>query len=106
LKWQKCILWNFGRRLVQMLRNIARKPLSKMQTYLKYGFVVTEHEQYLCPRCKSALNAGPNYQPKNCSQCGQRVTFAGTEWRDDRIKGYVDEEKRGGFYEPFKDRMV
>lgn len=69
-----------------MLRNIVRKPIFKIQTYLKYGFVITEHDIYCCPKCKRALNAGPNYQPRYCSECGQRVTFAGIEWREDREK--------------------
>jgi len=89
-----------------MLRDIERKPLPKIQTYLKYGFVITDHDVYCCPNCKKVLNAGPNYQPRYCSQCGQRVTFAGVEWREDRKKGYVDERGKSEFYESVKDRVV
>ncbi len=73
-----------------MDRDMARGPLPKTQTYLKYGFVITEHDIFCCPNCKRALDAGPNYQPRYCDQCGQRVTFEGTEWRGDRKKGYAD----------------
>lgn len=89
-----------------MFKEIARKPLPKIQTYLKYGFVVTEHDIYCCPRCKSILNAGPNYQPRYCDRCGQRVTFAGVEWREDREKGYADRQGGGEEYESIKDRVV
>lgn len=74
----------------RMLKNIARKPISKMGTYLKYGFVIIEHEKHLCPRCKSVLNAGPNYQPKYCGQCGQRISFRGIKWREDRELGFAE----------------
>lgn len=28
----------------------ARKPIARKITYLKYGFVITEHENHHCPR--------------------------------------------------------
>lgn len=74
-----------------VLKSIARKPISKTEIYLKYGFVVTEHEKHLCPKCKSVLNAGPDYQPNYCSQCGQRVSFNGIEWKADKEIGTVKE---------------
>ncbi|MCM1179961.1 MAG: hypothetical protein NC347_06875 [Clostridium sp.] len=86
-----------------MLRNIARKPIPKMGTYLKYGFVITEHESYLCPRCMSILNAGPNYQPRYCDQCGQKIDFSGIVWKADRELGYAERREA---YEPVKDRVV
>lgn len=76
-------------------KSAARKPTPKTETYLKYGFVITEHDVHLCPRCGKTLNAGTNYQPKYCDQCGQRVDFAGTEWKEDRKLGFAKEEKRG-----------
>lgn len=88
-----------------MFKNIARKPIPKIHTYLKYGFI-TEHDIYICPRCRNILNAGPDYQPQYCDKCGQRVTFKGIKWREDREKGYIYEEKRGEFYESLKDRVV
>ena len=67
-----------------------------METYLKYGFIIMEREKYLCPRCKSILNAGPNYQPKYCDRCGQKINFAGISWKEDKELGFA---KRGETYE-------
>ena len=75
---------------------LARKPIPKTETYLKYGFVITEHECQHCPRCNHILNAGPNYQPKCCSQCGQKLNFSGTRWKEDKELGFA---KRGEAYE-------
>lgn len=69
---------------------IGVKPVSKVETYLKYGFVIVETEHHYCPRCKRILNAGPNYQPKYCSQCGQKVKFSDIKWKEDRELGYVE----------------
>lgn len=65
----------------------ARKPIAREITYLKFGFVITEHENHYCPRCNHILNAGPNYQPKYCDQCGQKVSFAGIIWKEDKELG-------------------
>lgn len=86
-----------------MFRYIARKPIPQMGTYLKFGFVITEYESHLCPRCRCVLNAGPNYQPKYCDQCGQKVSFKGTEWKEDKELGFVE---RRGDYEQIEDRVV
>ena len=67
-----------------IFKGIARKPIRKVGTYLKYGFIVMEHEYHSCPRCGSILNAGPNYQPKYCDQCGQRIMFRGVTWKEDK----------------------
>jgi hypothetical protein len=67
----------------------ARKPVPKLETYLKFGYVAMERECHLCPRCGSVLNAGPDYQPHYCSQCGQRVDFEGVEWKEERELGYA-----------------
>ena len=69
----------------------AKKPNARKITYLKYGFVRTECENYHCPRCNQVLNAGPNYQPRYCDQCGQKVTFAGIEWKDEKELGFAKE---------------
>ena len=74
----------------------ARKPISKMMTYLKYGFVITEHEYYHCPRCNHILNAGPNYQPKYCDQCGKKLNFSGVKWKKDKELGFSE---RSDMYE-------
>lgn len=73
-------------------------PTTKVDTYLKYGFVLTEHEFHSCPRCGSVLNAGPNYQPKVCEQCGQRITFKGIVWKEDKTIGYAPIGKEGDTY--------
>ncbi len=70
-------------------RGIARRPVPKTTTYLKYGFAVTEDECFYCPRCRRILNAGPEYQPNYCSQCGQRVTFRDTGWKGGREAGWI-----------------
>lgn len=75
----------------------AIRPVINKSTYLKFGFVVTEHENYYCPRCKSVLNAGPDYQPRYCGQCGQKINFSKIEWKEDRELGF---KKRGESYEP------
>lgn len=75
----------------------ARKPVIRKTTYLKFGCVITEHENHYCPRCGHVLNAGPDYQPKYCDQCGQKVSFAGIIWKEDRELGFA---KRGEAYEP------
>lgn len=69
---------------------IARKPVAKKMKYLKFGFVLTEHHCYSCPRCRETLNAGPNYQPRYCDQCGQKINFSDAEWKEDRQLGYAE----------------
>ena len=85
-----------------MLKIMARRPVPEMGTYLKYGFVIMEHQYQLCPRCGNALNAGPDYQPERCGQCGQSIDFEGTKWKEDRQLGYL--ERRDGD-EPIEDRV-
>jgi len=78
----------------------ARKPIARKITYLELGFVITEHENQYCPRCNHILNAGPNYQPRYCSQCGQKINFSGVEWKGDRQLGYAE---RSSEYESVKN---
>jgi len=70
-------------------KDVAGKPVSKKEKYLKYGFVITEHINHYCPGCGHILNAGPAYQPKYCDQCGQRVSFDGVEWKEEKTLGYL-----------------
>lgn len=70
-----------------LFKEIARKPVQRVHNYLKYGFVVTECVRQHCPRCDSVLNAGPNYQPQYCSQCGQKVTFKNIVWEPEKKLG-------------------
>ncbi len=81
----------FGRRM-GMFKNLARKPMPRTEIYLKFGYVATERECHLCPRCGNILNAGPDYQPKYCDQCGQKVSFAGTIWKEDKEIGFAKRE--------------
>lgn len=82
------------------MENKAKKPIVKSRRYLKYGFAVMEQEQCLCPRCGDILNAGPNYQPGYCSRCGQRIDFAGMQWKEDKQLGFAE---RRDSYEPVKN---
>lgn len=68
---------------------IARKPVARTMRYKKYGFVITEHHCYGCPRCREILNAGPNYQPRYCDRCGQKINFSGVVWTKDRELGFA-----------------
>lgn len=67
-----------------MPKCVARRPMIETEIYLKYGFAVMEHETHRCPKCGNILNAGPNYYPRYCSQCGQKVDFMGIKWKEDR----------------------
>ncbi len=67
----------------------AEKPIPKRTVYKKYGFVLMEYVQQLCPRCWNVLNAGPNYKPRFCSECGQKIDFSETVWEDEKEIGYV-----------------
>ena len=71
-------------------RWIGAKPSSRVETYLKHGFVIIETEYHYCPRCKNILNAGPNYQPKYCSECGQKVNFESIEWKKEKEIGFKE----------------
>lgn len=86
-----------------MLKKIARTPIRRTGTYLKYGFIIMEHEYYCCPSCKKTLNAGPMYQPKYCPECGQKVTFKNIEWIADKKLGYSRTTERGSSYAPIKN---
>lgn len=73
-----------------MLKFIARKPVAKTKTYLEFGFVITEQEFLYCPKCMNVLNAGPNYQPKYCDQCGQKIDFSKMKWKANRQIGFAE----------------
>ena len=85
------------------MKRIGLKPIIRTENYLKYGFVKTECELYFCPKCNHPLNAGPNYQPNFCSNCGQRMDFSSVVWTKERDLGIdsgrfrdVDERQRKG----------
>lgn len=56
-----------------------------------------------CSRCGHPMNTGLNYQPRYCDQCGQRVSFNGVIWKEDRHLGYAG---RRDVHESVEDRMV
>ena len=35
--------------------------------------------------CNHVLNAGPNFQPKYCSECGQKIDFSEVKWEEEKI---------------------
>ena len=67
------------------MKFIARKPVVRREVYRKYGFTYVEHKPCYCPRCNHVLNAGPNFQPKYCSECGQKIDFSGVKWEEGKI---------------------
>lgn len=71
-------------------KSVARKPIPRLDTYLKFGFVITEHEVHLCPRCGDIIDAGPDYQPGYCGKCGQKVSFSGIRWKEDKELGFAE----------------
>lgn len=77
-----------------MFKEIPRRPIDTSERYLRYGFVITEAQQYICPRCHGPLNAGPNYQPRYCDNCGQRLNFEGAAFRPARQIGYTRKDDR------------
>ena len=81
----------------------AMEPISKIRTYLKYGFVITDHEYQYCPRCNHVLNAGHNYQPKYFDHCGQKLDLSRLKWKEDKEIGFAE---RSDMNEPIKNRVV
>lgn len=53
------------------------KPIIIKKDYMKWGFLPTRFQAFLCPNCKTILNAGPEYQPKFCAECGIKLDFTG-----------------------------
>lgn len=70
----------------------ARKPIESTIRYMKYGFVHVERKMYRCPKCGELLSAGPDYQPKYCGECGQKLDFSDAKWESEKILGYKEEE--------------
>jgi hypothetical protein len=70
------------------------KPIAETYEYLKFGFVKTKSQRFRCPACGDILNAGPNYQPKFCGECGQKVDFEGVVYADEEFIGYDDDAFR------------
>ena len=71
----------------------AVQPQVTYMEYLKYGFCKTRCQTFFCPSCGSYLNAGPDYQPKFCSECGQGLDFTGIAYEDDVFLGFEHQDK-------------
>ena len=78
----------------KVTKKAAIAPIITHKEYLKYGFCKTRYQAFLCPSCNSILNAGPNYQPKCCDQCGQPVDFTDIVYENEEFLGYDDEASR------------
>jgi hypothetical protein len=102
----KCnILWSIGRRMRMIFRKKRGKaPIETKQTYFKFGFVITEQQCFQCPKCKKVLNAGPNYQPKYCAECGEKVSFDGIKYWPEKTLGYDPDKKTP--YEEYWNRLT
>jgi len=70
-------------------KEIKMTPTEEKAVYNKFGFVITEYHKHICPRCASVLNAGPNYQPKYCPECGQHLDWENIEFKPEKELGYV-----------------
>jgi hypothetical protein len=68
------------------------KPIPESYEYLKFGFCKTRATRFLCPACRAVLNAGPNYQPRFCGECGQSVDFSGVTFPEPEFLGYEHKE--------------
>lgn len=85
----------------------ASPVIKERKEFVQYGISRIERTFAACPRCKRTLNAGPNYMPSHCDKCGQKLSFKGFVWDDDKWLGYVSrEEKEVVFDEPIRDRVV
>ena len=57
-------------------------PIITKREFLEFGFVPARFQAFICPGCKGILNAGPDYQPKFCPECGLKLDFAGIVFED------------------------
>ena len=88
-------MWNIGRNKMKIIpKFVARRPISNVETYTQMGKYIIKAVFYYCPRCQQRQNAGPNYQPRYCDRCGQRINFDGITWKEEKFIGYVEDAKR------------
>lgn len=74
----------------QHREQMAEEPERATPEYIdmlmrEHGFTYVEHKPCYCPRCNHVLNAGPNFQPKYCSECGQKIDFSEVKWEEEKI---------------------
>lgn len=70
--------------------NKPEVPKTRFKKYKKYGFSLTRVQVAYCPACDHHLNAGPNFMPKRCNECGQLLDWNGYSWTPDEFLKYVD----------------
>ena len=77
-------------------KEVMAEPIMKEVDYIQFGFVKMRNLQAFCPRCNTGLNAGWNWQPKYCSECGQHIDFSSVEWwKEEKKLGYLKEGDEG-----------
>lgn len=72
-------------------RDTPKEPLTRFKKYRKYGFALTQAQYAYCPSCEAMLNAGPNYMPKRCEECGQLIDWTDYQWTPDKFIKYMPE---------------
>lgn len=72
-------------------REAPAVPLTRFKKHAKYGFALTEAQVAYCPACKHELNAGPDYMPKRCEECGQLLDWNDYSWSEPKFIKYVKE---------------
>lgn len=73
-------------------RDVPQSPITRFKRYRKFGFVLTEVQVAYCPGCKTQLNAGPNYVPERCSNCGQLIDWDNYSWREEEFIRYIEKD--------------
>ena len=73
-------------------RDVPQSPITRFKRYRKFGFVLTEVQMAYCPSCKTQLNAGPNYVPERCSNCGQLIDWGNYSWREEEFIKYMSKD--------------
>lgn len=59
------------------------KPTEYTAEYKKFGLVMIRIHGHKCGECGAILNAGPNWQPKCCEECGTKVDWSDVVWIPD-----------------------
>ncbi len=77
------------------MKCIAKTPLVEFDTYKKFGNLPTKYQKFICPKCKNVINAGPNYQPRYCSSCGQKLKFDNIEYVNEEHKILLENKLNG-----------
>ena len=87
---------------VTMSKETAIEPKMQFEEYNNMGLAIMRKEFAYCPRCSHILNAGPNYQPKLCNECGQRIDFSAIKWGEAELVRRLHKGDEG-YYNIFED---